>query len=448
MEYEIGSMICEKATTTFCNGPLPAGRKYVVVVFACTKGGCKEGIGVRFKTKPEAESPIALIVGLAVAGVVILVLVVVVVVLIRRRRPHSRPPSETSSSGEELFDIEKERPVKMIEFNNHIADLHKDSNLRFSQEYEDLKALSPNSPMIHSEMDGNRVKNRYVNILPFDHSRVKLLPLEEDPDNGVDTSDYINANFIPGYKGPREYIATQGPMTGTIADFWRMIWEQHSTLIVMLSDLQEKGRPKVDQYWPPNPLEPVNYGEIVVELTSVSQLNKFIIRIFKLTLGKEDRLVRQYFIPGWEDYSANLTPEDVISFIQTIRKEIHPAADCGPVVVHCSAGVGRSGTFIALDVFQQWVDDHQLNEELDVFEFVLKMRNNRPHMVQTEKQYIFIHDTLNVMIEKRKLILCPPEENIYANDSVCENKGFEPDEENLYQNVSSMKAANTPTTVL
>ncbi|XP_021374461.1 receptor-type tyrosine-protein phosphatase O-like isoform X2 [Mizuhopecten yessoensis] len=274
------------------------------------------------------------------------------------------------------------------------------------------------------------MKNRYVNILPFDHSRVKLNPSDpEDP-----STDFINANYIPGYNSQREYIASQGPIPGTIDDFWRMIWEQQVAICVMLTLCKEDGRIKCEQYWPTERNEPKQYGDIVVEITSSSTVNTYDFRIFKITQGDQTRTLKHFHFLNWKDFSANVQNDVMIDFIQNVRAHIQPPDKKGPMLIHCSAGVGRTGTYMSLDQLIQFIDEHDFNEELDIFDLVLSMRNYRVFMVQTEQQYVFIHDCAKDLIERKRARLQEnddddEEENVYMN------KAFEQDtEENMYQN--------------
>ncbi|XP_070184855.1 receptor-type tyrosine-protein phosphatase beta-like [Littorina saxatilis] len=445
----------------YCNGPLPSGTDFRIFIWACTSQGCSQAGPIRVATQPPEDQPnIGAIVGGIVAAVAVIALVVVAVIMYRRYRPKD-VDGHTTLTPTPSRVIRK--PIKLQDFTAHLDRLHKDSNLLFQEEFEKnqstvsplfheaFKDVQENSPKQYSQeaatLDVNKVKNRYVNILPYDHTRVKLITDDDD-----DSSDFINANYIPGYTSPREYIATQGPMTGTIADFWRMMWEQKSSLVVMLSDLQEKGRPKVDLYWPGEMNSPVQYGDIVVELTSDSTLNKYTIRTFKLYVENnpdDSRRVTQYFIPGWEDYSANLSPDDVLDFIGSVRQAARSGQGQGPVCVHCSAGVGRTGTFIALDFLMQFVTEHSLDDEVDIYNLVLNMRHNRPYMVQSEKQYVFIHDTLKLIIDRKIKEMQAQDEHVYGNtqpeDNIYANQAFEPDE-NLYENTTSMSVK--PTTSL
>ncbi|XP_071114596.1 tyrosine-protein phosphatase 10D-like [Haliotis cracherodii] len=440
-EYVVGKENCDlEPSTHFCNGLLPQGSNLQVTLFACTTAGCTEGSTVKVKTRvPDTTSfqYTRLIVGAAAAVVVFVIIVVLVKCFFGRRRNVGKSARRLSTQGIQIGNvIANKRPIRISEFGERVDDMHKDSNMQFSDEFEDIGTISPKHACAASETGGNKLRNRYVNILPFDHTRVKLRSLADDDE---DDSDYINANYIPGYNSPREYIATQGPMTGTVADFWRMLWEQDVNIIIMLSDLLEKGKPKVDRYWPENINEPVQHGEIIVEMINYSPLNKYVIKIFKITKRDESRKVRHYFLPGWQDFGANLTSDDVISFVRDVRMTIKPT-EKGPICVHCSAGVGRTGTYVSLDVFMQAIDEENFDKELDVFDFVMRMRENRSYMVQTEKQYIFIYDTIKeLIIRKRKEIA--ERENIYQNsdnypeENIYTNEGYEPGPEEMYMNV-------------
>ncbi|XP_076445477.1 uncharacterized protein LOC143283186 [Babylonia areolata] len=386
--YTVGDEQCDQVDgSQYCNGPLPEDKTFNVIIWACTSEGCTESDDVIIVRTQSADDgpPVGVIVGAVVAVLVVVIIAAVIIVLGLRRK--SKPPVPPPV---QLTPIRK--PIKLIDFAAHVERLHKDYNLLFEEEFEAIQEKSPRYPQEAALLYPNRVKNRY-NILPYDHSRVKL-----STGDGHDT-DFINANFIPGYTSQREYIATQGPMVLTFSDFWRMVWEQKSSLIVMLSDLQERGRPKVDMYWPELHTK-LQYGDIIVELTTSSTLNKFIIRTFRLHKEgqKEDmRRVVQYFIPGWEDDSANLQSAEMLDFISTVRQEAEALQ--GPIVVHCSNGVGRTGTFIVLDFLKQFVEEHSMEDEVDIFNLVLNMRHKRPLMVHSEAQYVFIHDTLKMIIE-------------------------------------------------
>ncbi|XP_060084479.1 tyrosine-protein phosphatase 10D-like [Ylistrum balloti] len=433
---EIGTATdCASSTETYCNGPLEAGSVYFVKAVVCTAGGCTlSALYGPYSTEkvPDSGPDVGVIIGVVCAIVAFAVIVVIIVVFIKRRQ--SSKPSTYKPDDEEpgLHEIEKKhitakRPVVMERFPQHVSDLHKDSKLKFAREYEDLKELSAKHPCNAANEDGNKLKNRYVNILPFDHSRVKLNPTDpEDP-----STDFINANYIPGYNSPREYIASQGPIPSTIDDFWRMIWEQQVSICVMLTLCKEDGRIKCEQYWPTERNEPKQYGDIVVEITSYSTVNTYDHRIFKITQGDQTRTLKHFHFLNWKDFSANVQNDVMIDFIQNVRAHIQPPDKKGPMIIHCSAGVGRTGTYMALDQLIQFIDEHDFSEMIDIFDLVLSMRNYRVFMVQTEQQYVFIHDCAKDLIERKKARLQnnDDDENLYVN------RAYEEDpDENLYQN--------------
>ncbi|XP_076445142.1 receptor-type tyrosine-protein phosphatase O-like isoform X2 [Babylonia areolata] len=400
--YTVGEEQCDQVDgSQYCNGPLPEDKSFVVIIWACTRAGCTESADVVIVRTQAVDDglPMGAIIGAVAAVVVVIIIAAVIIVLVLRRR------KSPGSSSVQLSLIRK--PIKLKDFATHLERLHKDYNRLFHKEFKTIEKISPEHSQEAAMTDANKLKNRYAKTLSYDHSRVKLSTGDDD----AGTTDYINANYIPGYNSPREYIATQGPMVSTFSDFWRMMWEQKSSLIVMLSDLQERGEPKVDMYWPGELHAPLQYGDIIVELTTSSTLNKFTTRTFRLHKEDQDdmRRVVQYFVPGWEVFSANLQSEEVLDFISIVRQEARSSQ--GPVVVHCSAGVGRTGTFIALDFLKQFVEEHSLDDEVDIFTLVRNLRHYRPLMVQSESQYVFIHDTLKVIIERK--VCGVQERNIY-----------------------------------
>uniref|UniRef100_A0A3Q4M1Q8 protein-tyrosine-phosphatase n=1 Tax=Neolamprologus brichardi TaxID=32507 RepID=A0A3Q4M1Q8_NEOBR len=262
--------------------------------------------------------------------------------------------------------------------------------------YQDLKDVGRNQPLDSALLPENRGKNRYNNILPYDSTRVKLSYVDDDP-----CSDYINASYIPGNNFRREYIATQGPLPGTKDDFWKMVWEQNVHNVVMVTQCVEKGRVKCDHYWPFDQ-DPLYYGDLIVQMLSESVLPEWTIREFNIyseQLGFS-RLVRQFHYTVWPDHGVPETTQSLIQFVRTVRDYVNRTSGSGPTVVHCSAGVGRTGTFIVLDRVLQQLD---AKDTVDIYSAVFDLRLHRSHMVQTEVQYAYLHQCVRDVLRARKL---------------------------------------------
>ncbi|XP_039990021.1 receptor-type tyrosine-protein phosphatase beta-like isoform X2 [Xiphias gladius] len=306
-------------------------------------------------------------------------------------------------------------PIKIMNFESHYNKLQADSNYLLSEEYEDLKDVGRNQPLDSALLPENRGKNRYNNILPYDSTRVKLSYIDDDP-----CSDYINASYIPGNNFRREYIATQGPLPGTKDDFWKMVWEQNVHNIVMVTQCVEKGRVKCDHYWPFDQ-DPLYYGDLIVQMLSESVLPEWTIREFNICSEEQlsfTRLVRQFHYTVWPDHGVPETTQSLIQFVRTVRDYVNRTPGSGPTVVHCSAGVGRTGTFIVLDRVLQQLDT---KDTLDIYGSVFDLRLHRSHMVQTECQYAYLHQCVRDVLRARKLrseqenLLYPVYENVNYN---------------------------------
>nr|DBA28553.1 TPA: hypothetical protein GDO54_008890 [Pyxicephalus adspersus] len=274
-------------------------------------------------------------------------------------------------------------PIPIAELSEHTEHLKANDNLKLSQEYE---SIDPGQQFTweHSNLEVNKPKNRYANVIAYDHSRVILMPVE-----GILGSDYINANYIDGYRKQNAYIATQGPLPDTFGDFWRMVWEQRSATIVMMTRLEEKSRIKCDQYWPSRGAD--TYGIIQVTLLDTIELATFCVRTFSLHKNgsTEKREVRQFQFTAWPDHGVPEYPTPFLAFLRRVKTCNPP--DAGPIVVHCSAGVGRTGCFIVIDAMLERIKHEKT---VDIYGHVTLMRSQRNYMVQTEDQYSFIHDAL------------------------------------------------------
>uniref|UniRef100_A0A1B0GHW2 protein-tyrosine-phosphatase n=2 Tax=Lutzomyia longipalpis TaxID=7200 RepID=A0A1B0GHW2_LUTLO len=341
----------------------------------------------------------------------LLILILVAVFFIRKRRngPRKATKEPRSSDNMSLPDsvIETSRPIEIKNFAEHYRRMAADSDFRFSEEFEELKHVGRDQPCTFADLPCNRPKNRFTNILPYDHSRFKLQPVDDE-----EGSDYINANYVPGHNSPREFIVTQGPLHSTRDDFWRMCWESNSRAIVMLTRCFEKGREKCDRYWP-NDTVPVYYGDIRIQMLNVSNYPDWVITEFMMSRGDQQRCIRHFHFTTWPDFGVPNLPQTLARFVRAFRDRVGP--DQKPIVVHCSAGVGRSGTFIALDrILQQIV----VADYVDIFGIVWQMRKERVWMVQTEQQYICIHQCLKAVLEGKENVMSPPRE-------MHDNQGYE-----------------------
>ncbi|XP_034854192.1 receptor-type tyrosine-protein phosphatase S isoform X8 [Mirounga angustirostris] len=296
---------------------------------------------------------------------------------------HPKDPVEMRRINFQTPGMLSHPPIPIADMAEHTERLKANDSLKLSQEYE---SIDPGQQFTweHSNLEVNKPKNRYANVIAYDHSRVILQPIE-----GIVGSDYINANYVDGYRRQNAYIATQGPLPETFGDFWRMVWEQRSATIVMMTRLEEKSRIKCDQYWPNRGTE--TYGFIQVTLLDTIELATFCVRTFSLHKNgsSEKREVRQFQFTAWPDHGVPEYPTPFLAFLRRVKTCNPP--DAGPVVVHCSAGVGRTGCFIVIDAMLERIKPEKT---VDVYGHVTLMRSQRNYMVQTEDQYSFIHEAL------------------------------------------------------
>uniref|UniRef100_A0A8C0G3S6 Receptor-type tyrosine-protein phosphatase S n=1 Tax=Chelonoidis abingdonii TaxID=106734 RepID=A0A8C0G3S6_CHEAB len=400
-----------KHYNNFENKALEPGHKYVVFILAVL-----QDLEATFAASPfsdpiqldnpdpqpiiDGEEGLIWVIG-PVLAVVFIICIVIAILLYKNKRKDSEPRTKCLLNNAEIAPHHPKDPVEMRRINfqtpgmlnhppipiselaEHTEHLKANDNLKLSQEYE---SIDPGQQFTweHSNLEVNKPKNRYANVIAYDHSRVILLPIE-----GIVGSDYINANYIDGYRKQNAYIATQGPLPETFGDFWRMVWEQRSATVVMMTKLEEKSRIKCDQYWPGRGTE--TYGMIQVTLLDTIELATFCVRTFSLHKNgsSEKREVRQFQFTAWPDHGVPEYPTPFLAFLRRVKTCNPP--DAGPIVVHCSAGVGRTGCFIVIDAMLERIKHEKT---VDIYGHVTLMRSQRNYMVQTEDQYSFIHDAL------------------------------------------------------
>ncbi|XP_063903249.1 tyrosine-protein phosphatase corkscrew isoform X3 [Zophobas morio] len=285
----------------------------------------------------------------------------------------------------------------------------------FWEEFESLQQQE--FKHLYSRKEGvkpeNRNKNRYKNILPFDDTRVKL----KDVDPNVPGSDYINANYIrwkADYSGANElgsdpsgkvYIATQGCLPSTIADFWQMVWQENCRVIVMTTKETERGKTKCARYWPDQGTK--EYGKIKVKMLMESSSPHYTLREFLVSMDglNCERKVFQYHFQAWPDHGVPSDPGCVLNFLHEVNKRQEslqqelPDNPPGAILVHCSAGIGRTGTFIVIDMILDQLKKYGLDCEIDIQRTIQMVRSQRSGMVQTEAQYKFVYLAVQHHIE-------------------------------------------------
>ncbi|KAG7492666.1 hypothetical protein MATL_G00016670 [Megalops atlanticus] len=275
-------------------------------------------------------------------------------------------------------------PVESLEEEYRVRSA--DEGKLFREEFNSLPGGYTQGTFEEANKEDNRDKNRYPNILPYDHSRVVLSQID-----GIPCSDYVNASYIDGYKEKNKFIAAQGPKQDTVADFWRMVWEQKSATIVMLTNLKERKEDKCYQYWPDQGCW--TYGNVRVAVEDFTVLVDYTIRKFCVQYAsdgsKTTRLVTQLHFTSWPDFGVPFSPIGMLKFLKKV-KTVNPSF-AGPIVVHCSAGVGRTGTFIVIDAM---IDMMHAEQKVDVFGFVSRIREQRSQLIQTDMQYSFIYQAL------------------------------------------------------
>jgi tyrosine-protein phosphatase non-receptor type 11 len=315
--------------------------------------------------------------------------------------------------------------VNAVNFRLRLQDLEKETRYSgnkngFSEEFESLQQAD--GKYLYERKVGclpeNRAKNRFKTILPFDHTRIKLVNRSNEP-NSTNDSDYINANRITSEESfSKVYLATQGPLPNTINDFWHMVWQEESQIILMITHEEEKGRPKCARYWP-DPLDfPGNgngdltqcsqvYATIKVKLIGITRVNNdYVLREFLVSDNNNNieltstRTVYQFQYLAWSDHGVPENQSNTLDFIEHFNSLYSQLGNNKPLTVHCSAGIGRTGAILIIDQILDKIKILGIQCDLDIYKAVCHLRSQRSGMIQTEKQYQFSHMAIRQFIEK------------------------------------------------
>ncbi|XP_060793450.1 tyrosine-protein phosphatase non-receptor type 22 isoform X2 [Neoarius graeffei] len=302
---------------------------------------------------------------------------------------------------------------------------------RQSTKYRTEKTFSTKA----AERQENVKKNRYKDIVPFDHSRVKLsLNISKND------TDYINANFIRGIWGPLEYIATQGPLTNTVVDFWRMLWEYNVQVIVMACREFEMGRKKCERYWPETMVNVFESGPFTIYCESEENKGDYLIRILKVTFNNSSRTLKQLHYMNWPDHGVPDSIPPILEMLQDMR--MFQEQDDAPICIHCSAGCGRTGALCVIDYTWNLLKKQMIPEDFSIYDLVRDMRTQRPSIVQTKEQYELVYRSIKFLFEKHlqmmasnskknEVVAAPPPIPVDTDSEVSD---FESEDEHVEKN--------------
>ncbi|OWF52300.1 receptor-type tyrosine-protein phosphatase F-like [Mizuhopecten yessoensis] len=362
-------------------------------------------------SKPKLETGIMIVIVIASVGGFCCVCLLLLQIIIHRRQSGKRMKSFNGGSGISnvpsmdsiaLGVVPKSRPSSGfwnpgLELQNETSDpmnlLNFTSLSNFAMnpdaQKREFEVLPIEMPKLSSVPVGAEYKNRFANVIPFPHSRVKLKKIPEE-----DNSDYINANYVSGYKHAyKTYIATQAPLHKTVRDFWRMVWEQQSRVILMLAPMQQNGQPSYEPYWPDTEGMDacLQFGDITLVLKKKDVQQEYTTYILQLK-DIENNLIREIHHFWYTSWPRDGTPEPIslVKFILDTRPHFEDSG--APVVIHCGPGTGRTGTLIAIDICMRSFEDRR---KVDVLNCVHCIRGERAGAVQTKEQYHLIYSAIH-----------------------------------------------------
>ncbi|XP_029928891.1 tyrosine-protein phosphatase non-receptor type 6 isoform X1 [Myripristis murdjan] len=322
------------------------------------------------------------------------------------------------------------------------------SKAGFWEEFDALQKLEAKVKKSREEgqRPENKSKNRYKNILPFNDTRVIL----QDADPNIVGSDYINANYVQNTISEagdqKVYIATQGCLATTVNDFWQMVWQENTRVIVMTTREVEKGRNKCVPYWPDEDSSK-EVGPYVVTSKSERDASDYKVRILEiapLNESKSSRVIWHYQYLSWPDHGVPQEPGGVLSFLTQVNSKQAEFRDVGPMIIHCSAGIGRTGTFVVIDMILETIDAQGLECDIDIQKCIQMVREQRSGMVQTEAQYKFIYLAVSEYIQatKAKNSASLETETEYGNLQLKHqpaSRKVSKNKEDVYENLSKAK---------
>ncbi|CAH1364475.1 unnamed protein product [Tenebrio molitor] len=279
-------------------------------------------------------------------------------------------------------NIEIYEPIKINDLEIYLSSCLEDESEdnQLTQQFEVISKQSLKK-CDHGRLPENVQKNRYTNVIAYDHSRVILQKMD-----GMGTDNYINANYVNGLGHPKTYIATQGPKFSTVRDFWRMIWQEQVQTIVMATNFVESKERKCAEYWPQRLNCIFECGEMGITLKSEENFEHYDRRTLEMNYREEVRVVQHYHLKWDPDPLTPLYPDRVVPLVKQIRNVRKNSTT--PIVIHCSSGVNRTGTLILCDMALQMATQQN---SIDFYKLTKDLRDQRPYMVTTEKQYLLAH---------------------------------------------------------
>nr|XP_022312496.1 uncharacterized protein LOC111117633 [Crassostrea virginica] len=411
-----------------CRVPCGACNEYCLP----TNGSCPEGCRIGFVgekcnirhleiTAPseysyEDGASGSIVAALSVLLAILTLLIIVIFVVWRKRfqekeREEHIPLQNVAKCDDEPDRIEDQddepvtnsKCINITDLPEAIKSLGRDSNKGFQEEFQAIPyGEQPEIPCTIGKLPENVPKNRFKTTFPYDHSRVVLLESKK--------GDYINANYIKNAASEVAYIASQGPKPNTIFDFWKMVWQENVYVIVMVTNLKEGRKLKCERYWPHSSTSHMTKDHFILRLTSEKTYANFVVHNLEI-LNRENNETRQLThlqYTAWPDHGTP-TPLELLVFYHYVSraKDIHPE---NKLLVHCSAGIGRTGTFIALDALHR---QGQKTGRINIVDYVHTMREDRMNMIQNASQYGFLYEVLNQSFRTKSYVTA---KNIFVQE--------------------------------